>query len=187
MTTGSRWCARVALALLITLLAGCAPTPLIQPLGPAALGQSVEARQQVTVRYHGRTRSVQVALKVQPDDLRLIGLSAIGQRLFTLGWNGQSIERRSGLDESSDLPAERILADLELSYWPLPALRSALDDTDLSLETLGSTRALWRGDTLLWIAYRGPGDLWNSRLRVYNARAGYRLDVEPLAFNSASG
>ncbi|MES1935598.1 hypothetical protein C27AD_04557 [Salinisphaera hydrothermalis C27AD] len=168
---------------LAVALGGCMPKPLIQPLGPAALGQSVEARQQVTVHYRGRTRSLQIALRVVPDDLTLVGLSAMGQRVFTLGWNGHAIERGPGLKSAKRIPAKRILADLELAYWPLPALRQALVDPDVRLQQLGNTRTLWRGDTLLWIAYRASGDAWHSRLTVYDARLGYRLDVEPLAFN----
>lgn len=167
-------------------LAGCAPKPLIQPLGPSALHRSIEARQQVTVHYHGHTRSLQVALRVAPDDLTLVGLSAIGQRLFTLGWNGREITHRGGLAKNRHLPARRILADLELTYWPLPALRKALAGDAMHLEQLGSTRALWDGDKLLWIAWRGSGQPWHRRLTVYNARAGYRLDVKPLTFNAPS-
>lgn len=173
----------IALAGLLAALAGCMPKPLLQPLGPAALGRSVEARQQVTVHYRGHTRSLQVALRVVPDDLTLVGLSAMGQRVFTLGWNGHAIKRGDGLDSAKNIPAKRILADLELAYWPLAALRGALTDPDLRLEQLGDTRSLWRGDKLLWIAYRANGNPWHSRLTVYNARLGYRLDVKPLAFS----
>ncbi|MGN8158852.1 DUF3261 domain-containing protein [Salinisphaera sp. SWV1] len=170
----------------VATLSGCMPGPLIRPLGPGVLGQSVEARQQVTVHYHGHTRSLQVALRVVPNNLTLVGLSAMGQRVFTLDWNGQSIARGQGLDTGQRIPAKRILADLELAYWPLPALRKALVDPDLRLRQLGDTRTLWRGNKLLWLAYRGHGDPWHSRLTVYDARLGYRLDVKPLAFNIPS-
>ena len=83
-------------------------------LGPAALGRSVEARQQVTVHYRGHTRSLQVALRVVPDDLTLVGLSAMGQRVFTLDWNGHAIERGAGLDSAKNIPAKRILATCRL-------------------------------------------------------------------------
>lgn len=168
---------------LVAALSGCMPRPLIQPLGPAALGRSVEARQQVTVHYRGKTRRLQMALRVVPDDLTLVGLSAMGQRVFTLGWNGRSIERGRGLDAGKRIPAKRILADLELAYWPLPALRQALTDPDLRLQQLGNTRTLWRGTKLIWLAYRAHGNPWHSRLTIYNARLGYRLDVKPLAFS----
>lgn len=171
---------------MVAALSGCMPKPLIRPLGPAALGRSVEARQQVTVHYRGKTRSLQIALRVVPDNLTLVGLSAMGQRVFTLGWNGQAIERGQGLDAGKRVPAKRILADLELAYWPLPALRKALTRRDLRLQQLGNTRTLWRGNKLLWLAYRANGDPWHSQLTVYNARLGYRLDVKPLAFNIPS-
>jgi len=170
------------LALLLSLLAGCAiaPPQLLTPVAPAALGESVEVRQQVTATVKGRTRVMQVALKVAPSDLTMIGLSSIGQRLFTLSWNEGETTLTSSLGDVSRLDPTRILADLELAYWPLPALRAALEP-DLRLEQQGTVRTLWRNDELLWFASSDTGDRWTSALTIYNASAGYRLDIRPLS------
>src|SRR5699024_8082405 len=80
------------LLLVTTVLAmtGCAPPPpLLQPLAPATLGERMTLRQQITAQFGNQTRTFQTALQVAPDELTLIGLSAIGQRLFTLSWNGR--------------------------------------------------------------------------------------------------
>jgi hypothetical protein len=167
--------------LLCALAAGCAaPTALIRPLPPSTLGRAVTVRQQITAHFHDHVRSLQVVLKVAPDDLTLIGLSPIGQRLFTLGWHGGQPSVKSQIKDLQHLPARRILADLELASWPLDALRTALTDPEMRLEELGDTRALWQGDRLLWIAFRGPGKSWHQKMTIYNARIGYRLDVQPL-------
>ncbi len=149
-------------------------------MAPATLGASVEVRQQITARFRGDTRSLQVALKVAPHDLTLIGLTAVGQRLFTLSWNGGETTLVSPVDELEDIDPARILADLQLAYWPLPALRAALPD-DLRLEQYGTARTLWRDGELLWFASSETAERWASPLTLYNARLGYRLTIEPLA------
>ncbi len=171
---------------LVSLIAGCAtaPPPLLEPIAPAALGESIEVRQQVTARFHGRTRVMQVALKVAPTDLTLIGLSAIGQRLFTLSWNAGHTTLTSDVDTLNRLDPSRILADLELAYWPVAALQAALDP-DLRLEQQGTSRTLWRADELLWFASSDGPDRWRSALTIYNASQGYRLDIRPLSAPTA--
>lgn len=169
------------IVLLCIGVVGCTPGPLIHPLTPASLGQSVELRKQVTVRYHGQTRSLQVALKVAPTDLTLIGLSPVGQRLFTLSWDGANAQVTSPLAGARRLPAKRILADLQLADWPLPALRQALVDPQMRLQQQGRLRTLWRGDNLLWLSYRDGDAGWNSPLMIYNSRGHYRLNIQPLA------
>lgn len=176
---------RLVAVITVAVLAGCAPPrPLLSPLAPQTLGQSVTARQQVTIRFADNVRRLQVALKVAPDDLTLIGLTAVGQRLFTLSWNGQQAELHSSIDSIADIDPTRILADLQLAYWPLPVLRRALPD-DLSLGQYGSARVLWRDGQLLWFASSTGPERWHSTVTIYNARVGYRLTIQPLAFESS--
>lgn len=165
--------------------AGCAaPGPLLAPLAPQTLGSSITVRQQITAHFGDDTRQLQVALKVAPRDLKLIGLTALGQRLFTLSWNGQRAEVTSAVEPLADIDPAHILADLQLAYWPLPALRAALP-ADLRLEQYGTARVLWRNDQLLWFASSETADRWGSTLTLYNAQAGYRLTVQPLAAGGA--
>lgn len=175
----------VALLALLALLTGCAPARLIRPVGPSALERSIEVRQQITAHFDGKTRTLQVALRVTPKKLSMVGLTAIGQRLFTLSWNGQVAHVKSLITNLQKLPPKRVLADLELAYWPLPSLRGALVRKHMRLEQLGTTRTLWRGNQLLWLSWRAAGKPWQSRLDIYNVRAGYRLDIRPLAMDGA--
>lgn len=177
-----------AIALLaVVLVAGCAtPQPWLAPLPPGSLGQTTQARQQVTAHRDGQSRSLQVAIKATPQRLTLIGLSALGQRLFTLVWDGQqAILTGNSLTRLDGLDPDWILADLQLAYWPLAPLRAALPP-DLRLEQLGTARTLWRGDKLLWYRSSATADAWHSKLKLYNARLGYRLTIVPLAIGEAT-
>lgn len=173
-------CATLVATMAIT---GCAaPHILLSPLAPQTLGTPVTARQQVTLHFDGNVRSLQVALKVTPNDLSLIGLTAIGQRLFTLSWENGQTHLHSSIDSISKIDPARILADLQLAYWPLPVLRSALPD-NLRLTQYGTARVLWRGDELLWFASSTGTDRWGSTMTLYNAELGYRLTIRPLSIS----
>lgn len=182
-----RLAARVLALVAVLAMAGCVkPPPLLTPpLPPQTLGDSITARQQVTIRFDGSERSMQVALKVAPDELTLIGLTAIGQRLFTLSWDGRQAQLSSTLDSIAAIDPQRILADLQLAYWPLPALRAALPNS-IHLQQMGTTRLLWRDGRLLWLATGESADRWGSSLLIYNARAGYRLTIQPLSLDEES-
>lgn len=161
-------------------IAGCvAPSPLMKPLPPKTLGQSVMARQLVTVHFNGHTRSMQVALKVAPSDMVLIGMTAIGQRLFTLSWQDGQANIKTQIESIETIDPAHILADLQLAYWPLPALRRALPD-DMRLQQYGTARVLWYNGRLLWFASSESPDRWHSTMTLYNARLGYRLTIKPL-------
>lgn len=176
---------RVVAALTVLAAVGCAaPRPLLPPLAPQTLGASITVRQQVTARFAGEMRSLQVALKVAPADLSLIGLTAMGQRLFTLSWNGRRAKLETVVDSMADIDPARILADLQLAYWPLAALRAALPD-NLRLEQYGTARVLWRDGEVLWFASSETADRWASTLTLYDARAGYLLTIQPLALDGA--
>lgn len=142
------------------------------------------ARQQVIVQRDGAVRRLQVALKVAPAKLTLIGLTALGQRLFTLSWNGGHAKLQSTVDSTLDIDPIRILADLQLAYWPLAVLRAALPDR-LHLDQYGTARVLWRDAKLLWFASSETADRWGSTMTLYNVSAGYRVTIRPLALDDA--
>lgn len=126
-----------------------------------------------------KNRRMQVALQVAPTHLTMIGLTAVGQRLFTLSWNGQQARLDSSISSIDGLDPARVLADLQLAYWPLDALRGALPD-NLRLEQYGSARMLWRDGKLLWFASSKGADRWHSPMTLYNTQLGYRLTIRPL-------
>jgi len=168
-------------ALVLFVLAGCAtPRPWLAPLAPATLGTSIQARQEVTATRGDTINSLQVALKVNADTLTMIGLTPLGQRLFTLVWDGQQANVTTHIDNLRGLDPYWILAELQMTYWPLAPLRAALP-ADLQLSQHGSARSLWRDDKLLWFRSSALADIWHSEVQLYNARLGYRLSIKPLS------
>ncbi len=162
------------------LLGACAaPRPWFEPLGPETLQRDTPVRQLVTLDFQGRTRALQTVLTRDRGGLTLVGLSSVGQRLFTMTWDGRQAELRSGVAQLDRLDPRWMLTDIQLAFWPLEDLRGALP-AGVSLEQVGTQRALWRGGELLWMRATTQADPWRGETRIYNAELGYRLTVRPL-------
>jgi hypothetical protein len=162
------------------LLSGCvAPRPWLGPLPPDSLGAEIQVRQQLVMARGEKSRSLQVAIRVDAERLTLIGLSDLGQRLFTLDSDGRQAELTSRIPDLQGLDPDWILTDLQLAYWPLPPLRAALPE-GLRLEQRAALRTLWRDRRLLWLAVNEFGETWQGEVVVYNLQLGYRLDIRPL-------
>lgn len=121
---------------------------------------------------------LQVVLQLAPSQLLLIGLSPLGQRLFTLTSTGNRINLEASVPALSRLDPERIVSDLELAYWPLPKLKKALPAA-YRIEKTANTRLVWHAGHLLWLGIRAGNDRWQDPVTIYNLRAGYRLRVVP--------
>lgn len=127
-----------------------------------------------------QTYALQVAMRVDAERLTLIGLSDLGQRLFTLSSDGHQARLISPSSDLKGLDPDLILTEFELVYWPLAELNTALPQ-ELRLEQQGSLRTLWRGEKLLWFSVNESQDRWCGNVFIYNLERDYRLDIQPLS------
>ncbi len=148
-------------------------------LAPSTLGTSRSAQQVLHAKYGDQVSTLSAVLQVTPAQLRVIALNAVGIRVFTLVYDGVSVQAETvpGLPEQID--PERVLADLQLALWPLPALRAvALGSPWEVTEPADGTRLLKHGGKLFAdVRYEG-GSPWNGKLTLTNHTFGYSLTVE---------
>lgn len=138
--------------------------PLVEP---AALGQHLQFSQQLGIAsglYHHDTLSrsgstpqnaMLVAWSVNNQGVNLVALTATGQRLMSISYDGEVFsEQRSELLADKPIPGRAILAQLQLSYWPLQVLEQQLQGTDWRLTSTPALRELYyRGEKILSIHY----------------------------------
>lgn len=162
----------------LALTACSPPAPLIEPLPPSSAQHTGSTRQSVTFEHGSRQHQLQVVTQIGPSSLILVGLSPIGQRLFTLKSTNDNVSLTLPVSDSAGLDPKRVISDIQLAYWPLKPLRHALS-SNLCLEKQANTRLIWQGDQLIWLAIRGTGDRWQVPVTIYNQRLNYELHVEP--------
>jgi len=162
-------------------LSACAPRrellPQVPLLSPGSLGRRVYAQQQMEAEFNGQSWQMQGALEVTPQSLRMVGLTPFGQRLITLLWDGQQLQEERAAQLPQTVQGERILGDVQLIYWPLPALRAVLPAGWRVEQENGVRRVSDAERALIQIECTTP-DPWQGRCVFEHLVYGYRLTLD---------
>lgn len=170
--------------LFVLALAGCAtmPPPASQPvrlglrLAPAALGESIALQQHLKVERNGRTDELDAALEVDAEHLELIGL-AFGQRVLSLHYDGKELKSWRHAMLPTQVRAEDVLEDMQLTLWPIDAINQALP-LGWRIEDNGLLRTLYRGDTVVTMINYSGQPRWSGTAILENLRYHYRLTIQ---------
>lgn len=179
---------RVALATSLSLvLCSCATRAshtarLALTLSPVALGTSISLHQQLTVEREGHVHEFEVALEVDPAHLELVGLM-FGQRVLTLHYDGERLKSWRHSMLPAQLRDEDVLEDLQLTLWPVDAIRSALP-ADWRIEESGLHRTLLTGDVPVVVINYSGQPRWIGKIELSNLRYRYRLTIQSVSTGS---
>ena len=169
-----------AFGLYVLTLAGCAtdsqPARLRLQLAPATLGASISLQQHLMVERDGRIHELDAALEIDPERIDLVAL-ALNQRVLSLHYDGRSLESWRHPALPAELRAEDVLEDLQLTLWPVDALRRALP-SGWRIEENGARRILLAGELLVIEIHYSGEPRWNGKIVVNNLRYRYRLTIQ---------
>jgi hypothetical protein len=181
---------KTTIAIFALALAGCAWHPskstrdaASRPLvAPATLGAERAANQIVRGALGQREITLNCVVTVKDGMMTVVGLSAIGVRVFTIRYDGQNTTVDNSLPVPPQLTPERMLADLQLVYWPLQALEKTLRDAGWEVsESAPGTRRLRRDARVVAEVHYAGTDPWNTRSWLVNLEHGYTLNIESKA------
>jgi hypothetical protein len=173
------WMALLLAAL--PLLGGCETPParLGLKLAPSALGESLSLQQHLHVERDGRTDDLDVAVEIDAEHIELVGL-AFGQRVLTLHYDGATMKSWRHLLLPPQVRSEDVLEDIQLTYWPVEAIRPALPE-GWRIEDEGQRRILWSGDAQVMVIDYSGQPRWNGKIQLQNLRYGYRLTIQSIS------
>ncbi|MDZ5459465.1 DUF3261 domain-containing protein [Azohydromonas lata] len=176
MSLARAWRAAAAV-LAAAVLGGCATAPDTEPLlrlPPAALGGSLNQQQQITVEVEGREpQRMEVLLEADAQAVR-VALLALGRTVARLDWDGRELRQERAAWWPAQVAGERVLSELQLALWPVPALRAALPPGwTLQEEAPGLRRLCRSGEPVIEVRRQDA-----HRLALVHLRAGYRLLIE---------
>lgn len=168
------------------LLNACAVTPPASSsdndawplLTPAALGESRQAVQLLRGEYEGQSFSLRCVVTVDAARLKVIGVTGLGVRAFTLEYDGTHVTEQRAPQLPNALQADRLLNDIQLAYWPLAALQKAwhVAGGEVSEPYPGTRRLQRAGKLLAEVHY--AADPWNGRVWLMHFDHPYQLFIE---------
>jgi hypothetical protein len=170
---------RWLLASLVLLLSACAaPVPqqeLVLRLSPASLGRELALQQRMTVSAHGRSQQMDVAIEVDAQAVRMAVMD-FGQTVARLEWDGRALSESRAPGWPATVTGARVLSDLQLVHWPLPAIRGALP-AGYSIDGDAAARTVRFHDAAMEsLRYPAPGI---PELDILAAGYQLRLDAWP--------
>ena len=173
---------RTALCLAL-LLAGCATRTTHEtakiPLAPPAALSARSASQVIHAIYGARALTLSTALQLDAAGLKVVGVTATGQRLFTASWDGTQVSAQRSAFVPDNVDPERVLADVQLALWPLAAVQTAFSQAGLTVtEPFAGVRRLQRGAALIAEVHYASSDPWNGRLWFVNFEFDYSLTID---------
>jgi hypothetical protein len=179
----------VAALVLAAPLGGCAhstrqntPVP-VRLAAPAALTPR-SAEQVIRAVYGAQTITLRTAVQLDTAGLKVVGVNATGQRLFTVSWDGKTVAVDKGAFVPDAVQPGRVLADLQLAFWPLASVREMFAAQGLEVsEPFAGVRRLQRGAALVSEVHYTTADPWSGRLWLVNFEHDYSLTVDTVASN----
>ena len=178
---------RFAALIFAILCTGCMSQPqrpaspeTARPLvAPSTLGSSRTVNQIVRGAFGEREMTINCVVTVKDGVMTIVGVSAMGIRIFTMKYDGQSTSIDNTLPIPAQLTPERLLADFQLVFWPLEALKKPLAASgwQVTEATLG-TRRLRRDTHLVAEVHYASADPWTGRSWLVNLDHGYTLNID---------
>ena len=173
----------------LLVLGACAHAPRKTPpvpadasrpaLAPPAAVSPRSASQVIHAVYGARALTLRTAIQVDSAVLKVVGVNATGQRLFTVSYDGNTISADQSPFVPDNLDPARVLADMQLALWPLATVQPAFAEQGLSVtEPFAGVRRLARGDTLVAEVHYAAPDPWNGRLWFVNFEFDYSLTID---------
>lgn len=155
-----------------------APNVIYRVPPPRAIGATISAVQLVVARYRGVSFPFEVALELSPETLLLVTTDGAGRRGMTIEWSAEKLSFSVAPWLPARLRPQDVLAAMTIAYWPVGAVRSALDGTGATVEDSPSRRIIRvRGVDVVSVVY-GPGQGWERSARLENSAFGFVLDVQ---------
>ena len=177
---------RFALVTLVALLTGCmsqpqrpsspeTPRPLV---APSTLGASRTVNQIVRGAFGEREMTINCVVTVKDGVMTIVGVSAMGIRIFTMKYDGKSTSIDNTLPIPAQLTPERLLADFQLVFWPLEALQKPLAASGWQVSEATGTRRLRRDTHLVAEVHYASTDPWTGRSWLVNLEHAYTLSID---------
>ncbi|HQQ62831.1 MAG TPA: DUF3261 domain-containing protein [Pseudomonadales bacterium] len=187
---------RVALLIAVTpclLLSGCEdiePTPVVTIASDVefrllAADQPVAVTQKITAHVRGERHMMIMQVQADTSRLTMAGMSPTGTRLFSLSFDGKTIDSWKSPLFNVPFDGSYVLADFELAAFPVARLQHEISGGRIEEKTVGANterRIFDNADNaVIEIIYDKTTDPDNLNVSYCHLERHYCLDITALS------
>lgn len=130
----------------------------------------------VRAQYGARGGSFEAVLSLSPERVEVVLVAPSGPRLASFVWDARAITQESAGALLSGAPAQNILGDIFLCFWPIEAVRTALPDgLEVREGPDGARTITQQGRPIIEISVEG---IDARRVHLRNLAFSYQLHIE---------
>jgi len=157
-----------------------APAAAVWPLvAPASLGTERIVNQVVRGAFGARELTFNCVVTVKDGSMTLVGMNSLGLRLFTIRYDGATVQSETAPAMRGAFVPERLLADIQLVFWPFASLEKPMREAGWQLsKPAPDIRRLRHGEQLIAEAHYIGEDPWSGRSWLVNFEHGYSLQID---------
>ena len=150
--------------------------------------------QKVSITVGDNTHELLTQLELEGERMTLVGRAPLGQALFTLVYDGNTLSSEQSQLLGNEFKAEYLMAMMQLIYWPEQSIRSHLEGGSLVTGLCDAIpcRQFYSQDTLIsyndnqtqviQIRYQHQTDdsLWQAHINLTMPQAKFELEIQPI-------
>lgn len=169
-------------------------SPSQQGDSKAEVFSSQSFSQKVSIKVGDNTHELLTQLELEGERMTLVGLAPLGQALFTLVYDGNTLSSEQSQLLGNEFKAEYLMAMMQLIYWPEQSIRSHLEGGSLVTGLCDAIpcRQFYSQDTLIsyndnqtqviQIRYQHQTDdsLWQAHINLTMPQAKFELEIQPI-------
>ena len=150
-------------------------------LPPESFGQSLSLLQSLEINYKGESRQLLAQLEINPNKITLVGLSPLGNRLFTVLWTGESLSEEYLAEWPFPFSPKHILADVQLALWLKIPQQDGFKIRDIQSPQL--RREILRYEEIVMRISYETRPFWQGEILIQHLERGYQLSIQTLQSN----
>lgn len=136
--------------------------------------------QSATITYNDESHDLIFKTEILQNKLTMVGLTPTGTRIFTISMQQGAVNAQGFSSLVENIKPEYILADLQLSLWPLQEITAATRGATILQPNQLSRQVTRQAETLITITYSEP-TAYQGTIEFTHLERGYSLVLSPLA------
>ncbi|AZG75265.1 DUF3261 domain-containing protein [Shewanella livingstonensis] len=144
--------------------------------------QDINLTQMVNFTRGQDSHELLTQLELNPQRMTLVGLAPFGQALFTLVYDGQTLQSEQSLLLGGQFKAEYLMAIMQLIYWPTEQVNQQLSGGKLIAKTCNMALCKQLVDdngALITLTYNNI-DPWLAQVNIDIDAADIHLQINPI-------
>jgi len=141
----------------------------------------VSLTQAVSIQYKNQQHDFIAQLEIENNSFKIVGLTSMGITLFSIYSVGDSYEFKASPVLGDDINLQYLLADLQLTYWPVKKLNSHLKENNALMNSNKTKRSLLHNNVEIINIEFSSKSRWNKNIIFKHLQRNYTINITTLS------